>query len=222
MRERILNTRATWKLFITEPVSQNYYPINAAAYIQDGATRLTVLTDRSQGGGSLLNGEMEVMVHRRTLQDDNRGVGEPINEPGISGTGLIIKGVHRVIFASPARSAILQRSLSMQMATPVRLAFAALPEDAGTFAKTHLTSVSAVQAEVPANVNLQTMEVLSTGEILLRLAHQFETHEVPSSVGPQSQPVNIDLAALLPKHLLITRFVRFCTPYQFTSQYHNF
>ena len=35
------------------------------------------------GGGSMANGEVEVMVHRRLLWDDGRGVAEPLNEPGL-------------------------------------------------------------------------------------------------------------------------------------------
>ena len=39
-----------------------------------------MLTDRAQGGGSLQSGQLEVMLHRRTLFDDQRGVAEPLNE----------------------------------------------------------------------------------------------------------------------------------------------
>ena len=34
----------------------------------------------SQGGSSLQDGEIEIMVHRRIQVDDNRGVQEPLNE----------------------------------------------------------------------------------------------------------------------------------------------
>ncbi len=59
---------------------QNYYPVNAITYINDATRQFTVITDRSQGGASLNAGQLEIMVHRRILHDDGRGVGEPLNE----------------------------------------------------------------------------------------------------------------------------------------------
>jgi hypothetical protein len=45
----------------------NYAPINAFIFTRDVATgtTLNVVTDRSQGGGSIVDGQVEVMVHRR-------------------------------------------------------------------------------------------------------------------------------------------------------------
>ena len=54
--------------------------------------QLTVLTDRSQGGPSISDGELELMVHRRTLNDDSLSVDQPLNEMGIDGKGLRVRG----------------------------------------------------------------------------------------------------------------------------------
>ena len=67
MQARQFNKRPTWALNQTEEVAGNYYPVNAAAAVRDAETQLTLLTDRSQGGASLRDGELELMVHRRLL-----------------------------------------------------------------------------------------------------------------------------------------------------------
>ena len=69
-------------LSVNEPVAGNYYPVNNIIAIEDDTNDLafSVLTDVSQGGASLANGEIELMVHRRVLDDDSRGVQEPLNE----------------------------------------------------------------------------------------------------------------------------------------------
>lgn len=44
------------------------------------ANQLSVLTDRAQGCASLADGELELLAHRRLLTEDQRGVGEALNE----------------------------------------------------------------------------------------------------------------------------------------------
>ncbi len=39
-----------------------------------------MLTDRAQGCASLADGELELLAHRRLLTEDQRGVGEALNE----------------------------------------------------------------------------------------------------------------------------------------------
>ena len=41
---------------------------------------LSLIVDRAQGGGSITDDTMELMVHRRLLVDDKYGVREPLNE----------------------------------------------------------------------------------------------------------------------------------------------
>ena len=62
MLERRKDLRPTWKLNQSEPVAGNYYPINTRMYIRDLQHQFTLLNDRSQGGASLSEGSLEVMV----------------------------------------------------------------------------------------------------------------------------------------------------------------
>lgn len=49
---------------VTEPVAGNYYPITSAAALSDGCLGVGVAVDRAQGAASLVDGQMEVMLHR--------------------------------------------------------------------------------------------------------------------------------------------------------------
>ncbi|XP_043463194.1 alpha-mannosidase 2 isoform X2 [Leptopilina heterotoma] len=57
-------------------IEGNYFPITTMAYIQDTAHRLTLLVNHAQGAASYQPGWLEVMLDRRTLHDDSRGMGE--------------------------------------------------------------------------------------------------------------------------------------------------
>lgn len=56
----------------------NYYPITSGAFIQDSRLRVTLLTNHAAGAASLEPGQLEVMLDRRTLYDDARGMGEGV------------------------------------------------------------------------------------------------------------------------------------------------
>lgn len=54
--------RKDFDLTLEEQVSGNYYPINTKIAIEDTTHRLAVLTDRAQGGSSIIDGTVELMV----------------------------------------------------------------------------------------------------------------------------------------------------------------
>lgn len=62
--KRIRDFRPTWNLQLLESVSGNYYPITSRIVLRDEKEdiELAVLTDRAQGGSSLKDGEVELMV----------------------------------------------------------------------------------------------------------------------------------------------------------------
>lgn len=64
MLKRRRNHRETWHVELLEEVAGNYYPVTTKIAIEDKESRLAVLTDRAQGGSSLQNGSVELMVTR--------------------------------------------------------------------------------------------------------------------------------------------------------------
>lgn len=62
MLKRKRNYRETWKVNVKESVAGNYYPINTKIAIEDKVHRLAILTDRAQGGSSIYDGTVELMV----------------------------------------------------------------------------------------------------------------------------------------------------------------
>jgi hypothetical protein len=64
LQKRVLNYRPTWKLKTHETSSGNYYPINGILLIENEKTgeAAALLNDRSQGGTSLREGQLEIMI----------------------------------------------------------------------------------------------------------------------------------------------------------------
>ena len=179
MQQRIRNYRKTWTLKNTEPMAGNYYPVNSRIFIQDKQKGLqfTVLTDRSQGGSSLKDGSVEIMVHRRLLVDDRRGVGEPLNESGVFGDGLIIRGRHWVVFDTVQNSSATHRLLGEQLLLRPTLAFHRDRRSPSDYNKNYNALYTAISKALPANVHLLTLQFINVNTILLRLEHQFEKNE---------------------------------------------
>ena len=80
-QKRVVDYMPTWNYTIHQPVAGNYYPINSHIKIKDvdSGKVVSLLVDRARGGAVIKNGNIEVMIHRRTLYDDGRGVEEPLN-----------------------------------------------------------------------------------------------------------------------------------------------
>lgn len=220
--KRRRNHRPTWDLTVFEPVAGNYYPINAAIYVdeKENTTNETglretgpafaVVTDRTQGGGSILDGTIELMVHRRTLVDDYRGVDEPINETDIGitpcppygnatriGEGLVIRGKHRILVekteckneseCGAVGGAQLARSvMDAAFAEPLVFVGTAPSSEEIPF---RTKGYSGLKESLPKNVMLITKRLLyqeGAKSYLVRLGHQY------------GESVEIDLSILFP------------------------
>uniref|UniRef100_A0A1E1WPQ3 Glycoside hydrolase family 38 central domain-containing protein n=1 Tax=Pectinophora gossypiella TaxID=13191 RepID=A0A1E1WPQ3_PECGO len=63
-------------LNLTRRIESNVYPMTTMSFLQDHRTRLTVITDHSQGVTALQEGQLVVMLDRRVLFNDGRGSNE--------------------------------------------------------------------------------------------------------------------------------------------------
>uniref|UniRef100_A0A3P9MSJ1 Alpha-mannosidase n=2 Tax=Poecilia reticulata TaxID=8081 RepID=A0A3P9MSJ1_POERE len=186
--QRKKDFRPTWQLKKTEPIAGNYYPINSRAFIKDDTDQLTVVTDRSQGGASMYNGSLEIMLHRRLLHDDYRGVGEALNEwSGLFPDGLVVRGRLLLSLEPPATAADTHRPLAQQVVSQPLLSFTK-----GDLNPNTRLEFSGLQASLPSAVHLLTLSQWDQQSVLLRLEHQFQSWESKTS----SQPVTVNLQKL--------------------------
>lgn len=61
-------------------IEGNYYPITSSVFIQDENLRATLITNHAQGASSANEGEIEVMLDKRTPVDDSRGMEEGVKD----------------------------------------------------------------------------------------------------------------------------------------------
>lgn len=62
MLRRQRDHRDTWNVTLFEKAAGNYYPVTAKIAIEDDTRRFALLNDRAQGGSSLTDGSLELMV----------------------------------------------------------------------------------------------------------------------------------------------------------------
>jgi len=177
-------------------VAGNYVPVNLFAYLGDASATLSVVTDRSQGCASLADGSLEIMLQRRLQHDDQRGVGEPLNETGLDGQGLVVRTTHWLSLAAPAVAGAQRRALAADAL--YRPLVRATPLGATTPAAWiagHRASFSgAAPGVLPPQLHLLTLHSWSPTQLLVRVSHSFEVGEDATL----SQPATVSLAALLP------------------------
>uniref|UniRef100_A0A667WBF3 Alpha-mannosidase n=1 Tax=Myripristis murdjan TaxID=586833 RepID=A0A667WBF3_9TELE len=186
--QRKKDFRPTWDLEQTEPIAGNYYPINSRAYIKDDVNQLTVVTDRSQGGGSIQNGSLEIMLHRRLLYDDVRGVGEPLNETSdVFPEGLVARGRLLLTLDRPQSAADTHRPLAQEVVLQPLLTFTS-----GDLHPNTRLEFSGLQDALPPAVHLLTLSQWGEDSVLLRLEHQYQSGESKQ----HTQPVTVNLQKL--------------------------
>ena len=89
-----------------------------------------------------------LQVHRRTLYDDRRGVGEPINETGLTGDGLIIRGRHFALLDNLTNSTMAHRVMGEALMLKPYVTFARDKSTYEEWSKKYPTKVSCMYTVV--------------------------------------------------------------------------
>ncbi|WCJ28983.1 Alpha-mannosidase [Euphorbia peplus] len=195
--QRIRDHRADWNLSVNQPQAGNYYPINLGMYIMDKKSELSVLVDRAVGGASIADGQVELMLHRRMLADDGRGVDEALEESVCVNDkceGLTARGKYYVSIDKLGSGSSWRRTTGQEIYSPLLLAFADEKEE--TWKTSYVTKGTVVDPgySLPLNVALITLQEPDDGSVLVRLAHLYEGDED----AKHSKPAKVELKKMFP------------------------
>ncbi|XP_069699537.1 lysosomal alpha-mannosidase-like [Periplaneta americana] len=180
--ERKRDFRPTWDLDLQEPISGNYYPITSKILIRDVTKGLefAVLNDRAQGGSSILDGQVELMVNRRLVRDEGFQVGEALYEEDV-GKGLVARGRHYVMAgaiggASPSLAA-QEREVAQRKLLAPWLFFSPGGSGFDEWQSNFNMEYSGLKTSLPSNIQILTLEPWKEQTLLLRLEHILEENE---------------------------------------------
>lgn len=195
MMARKRDFRPTFDINMTEPVSQNYYPVNSRIGMSDkgGTNGLVILNDRSQAGGSIHDKELELLLHRRLMDDDDFGVNETLSEEAF-GIGLVVRGKNYLLFnQADINSNLRHRKLGLEIFGTPLMFFKEGDLNAGDVAKQRELFPN-LAVSLPLNVHLLTLEpfdlplgpVSDSKTLLVRLEHIFDQDEDVELSKPQT------------------------------------
>ncbi|XP_026325478.1 lysosomal alpha-mannosidase-like [Hyposmocoma kahamanoa] len=200
MLKRILFQRPTWNFTIIDPIASNYYPVTNRIHINDRRYRFTVLTDRAQGGSSLRNGQIELMLHRRLLKLANTDLLEPINEIS-QGRGLVVRGKHRLLFSdgNNKKNSIREKKQVIEFhLQPIILISESSQIPLEKWLKLTHKDVSFTNT-LPEGIHLLTVEPFGDNKILLRLENYLDVGD------KKHDAIDVNLATIF-KTITVTSY----------------
>lgn len=138
-------------------IEGNYFPATTHAYLEDAERRITLLMDYAHGAAAWQPGWLEVMLDRRTLYDDSRGMGEGVvdNKPTLSTFWILAEDVSPSDdYSSPT---LLANYLSSSMLYPPNAFILEPPEDRETSLN---SDVKFLPRPLPCDVHLLNLRTL--------------------------------------------------------------
>ena len=199
MQRRVRNARPNYPYQVHEGVGSNFFPCNAFATMNESAVagskrRIGLVMDRSRAVASMRDGEIEMLIHRRLLNDDGRGVGQALDErTRVLSTSRLIFHESSAEFMTKVRLHSLRHTHYPQWFAST----AASTEAVGAPRDEPLPAAAdSLASLLPPNVHLHALTVLADGAVLVRLQHLFAPGE-----GTLAAVARVSLAAILPAYM---------------------
>ncbi|KAH7942927.1 hypothetical protein HPB52_002702 [Rhipicephalus sanguineus] len=178
-------------------VQSNYYPVVSWIYVRDRKEQLqmSVLPDRPQGGTAYHPGTIELMIHRRFMGHDSKGVMQSLNDLGVDRKGLVVRGRHLLHLGRMDVAAVRVRQLANALVMAPVLAFS---EGISPQTRTLETrNFRGLGAALPRGVQLLTLQQHEPKRVLFRLEY------MQPAIVPRETPV-ADVA--VPLHALMSTY----------------
>jgi len=149
---------------VSEPESANYYPMLQRVFIRDDKKQLqfNLMSDAGHGTGSIYNGQLEVMLHRRCSMDDGKGVNEVLDD------------------VTPIRTTLRLSLSQFADATRIHRHECILQQFPPQLYPVQANGVVDGGEELPPNVHLMNVRVFRDNEKLVRLQHIYAAGEHPT------------------------------------------
>ncbi|XP_008285640.1 epididymis-specific alpha-mannosidase isoform X2 [Stegastes partitus] len=201
--------KRTYRKFASNTVARNYFPMVRTAYLEDDLSRLVLLSDRAHGVSSQVNGQLQVMLHRRLWNNMpwNLGYNLTLNDSSVARPTLWM-----MLGSISATSKLYQREAIELQHRPIIMP---IDQPQKPWLETEPKSSSPVRSVVlPPNLHLLSLSIpgwnyssnhdvhlshIHSGKdlhsepdydrVLLRIMHIFEEGEDPEL----SKPVTINL-----------------------------
>ncbi|XP_044152144.1 epididymis-specific alpha-mannosidase [Bufo gargarizans] len=194
-----------FKIYNSNTVARNFYPMVRTAYIEDEKTRLVLLSERSHGVSSQDNGQVEIMLHRRLWNNMEWDLNYNLT---LDDTSVVRPTIWLMVGSKEVTDSLYQRlGLCLEHKPLVMIS----PHTAEN------RMVDDVPVTLPANIHLQILSIpgwkyssdhtehihnvhkgktrddADFSRILLRLQHLYEADEDPIL----SRPASINIKLLL-------------------------
>lgn len=199
LQRRVRNSRPNYPYGVEEFVGSNFFPCNAFANIRDesGSGRnFAVVMDRSRAVASLHDGQIEMLIHRRLIYDDGRGVGQALD------ARVRVLSTSRLIFNADEQEFMSDVRFNSQLHTHTPHWFVGQVSSVPSSPTEDVAAEEEVAAQpspsrslLPANVHLHALTALWDKSLLVRFQHLFAAGESAT----YAVPAVVQLANILPK-----------------------